>query len=70
MKTRIVIADDTMLIREGTARLLEDAGFEIVGKADDATKLLRDLVTAGFDVASFGESSKGLEDLYFAQVKA
>ena len=31
-------------------------------------KLLRDLVTAGFDVASFAESSKALEDAYFAQV--
>jgi len=34
------------------------------------SKLVRDLVTAGFDVASFGESSKGLEDLYFARVKS
>jgi len=33
-------------------------------------KLLRDLVTAGFEVASFAESTKSLEDLYFAQVKA
>jgi ABC-2 type transport system ATP-binding protein len=31
-------------------------------------RLMRDLVTAGFDVASFGESSKALEDAYFAQV--
>ena len=31
-------------------------------------KLIRDLVSAGFDVASFGESSKALEDAYFAQV--
>jgi len=31
-------------------------------------KLLRDLITAGFDVASFAESSKALEDAYFAQV--
>jgi len=31
-------------------------------------RLVRDLVTAGFDLASFGESSKALEDAYFAQV--
>jgi len=31
-------------------------------------KLVRDLVTAGFDIASFGESSKALEGAYFAQV--
>jgi ABC-2 type transport system ATP-binding protein len=32
-------------------------------------KLIRDLVTAGFEVSSFGESTKALEDSYFAQVK-
>ena len=32
------------------------------------TKLVRDLIMAGFDVSSFGESSKALEDAYFAQV--
>lgn len=32
-------------------------------------KLVRDLVTAGFEVSSFGESTKALEDTYFAQVK-
>jgi|HubBroStandDraft_6_1064221.scaffolds.fasta_scaffold21822_3 ABC-2 type transport system ATP-binding protein len=32
-------------------------------------KLVRDLVGAGFDVASFGESTKALEQAYFAQVK-
>ncbi|HEY0104884.1 MAG TPA: ABC transporter ATP-binding protein [Rhizomicrobium sp.] len=31
-------------------------------------KLLRELIGAGFDVASFAESSKALEDAYFAQV--
>jgi ABC-2 type transport system ATP-binding protein len=31
-------------------------------------KLVRDLVSAGFDVASFGESTKALEEAYFAQV--
>jgi DNA-binding NarL/FixJ family response regulator len=38
---RVVIADDAMLMREGTARLLQDAGFEIVGTVDDADKLVR-----------------------------
>ncbi|MBV9989713.1 MAG: ABC transporter ATP-binding protein [Alphaproteobacteria bacterium] len=32
-------------------------------------KLVRDLVGAGFEVSSFGESTKALEDTYFAQVK-
>ena len=48
---RVVIADDSVLIREGTARLLEEAGFEIVGKADDAKKLLRAVALDHPDVA-------------------
>ena len=31
-------------------------------------KLVRDLVSSGFDVASFGESTKALEETYFAQI--
>ena len=48
---RIVIADDTMLIREGTARLLAEAGFEIAGKAGDAHQLLRAVALDHPDVA-------------------
>jgi len=38
---RVVVADDSMLTREGIVRLLVDAGFEVVGKAGDADELLR-----------------------------
>ena len=38
---RIVIADDEVLLRDGLARLLEDAGFEVVGRCGDADALLR-----------------------------
>jgi DNA-binding NarL/FixJ family response regulator len=48
---RVVIADDAMLMREGTARLLEDAGVEVVGKASDAQQLLRIVATEHPDVA-------------------
>jgi DNA-binding NarL/FixJ family response regulator len=37
---RIVIADDSVLLREGMVRLLEEAGFEIAGQAGDADDLL------------------------------
>jgi DNA-binding NarL/FixJ family response regulator len=37
---RVVLADDSVLLREGIARLLEDAGFEIVGQAGTAEQLL------------------------------
>ena len=30
---RVVLAEDSVLLREGIARLLEDAGFEVVGQA-------------------------------------
>lgn len=37
----VVIADDSLLVREGTARLLTDAGFEVTGKAADTDELMR-----------------------------
>ena len=37
---RVVIADDAMLMREGTARLLQDEGMDVVGKAEDGQTLL------------------------------
>jgi DNA-binding NarL/FixJ family response regulator len=39
-RTRVVVADDSVLLREGVARLLADAGFEIVGQAGNADELL------------------------------
>jgi DNA-binding NarL/FixJ family response regulator len=48
---RVVIADDAALIRDGVARLLGDAGFEVVGKAKDAKELLAHVETARPDVA-------------------
>ena len=33
---RVVICDDSVLLREGLARLLEDAGFDVVGQAGNA----------------------------------
>jgi serine/threonine-protein kinase PknK len=38
--TRIALADDDVLLREGLARLLEASGFEVVGQAGDAPGLL------------------------------
>jgi DNA-binding NarL/FixJ family response regulator len=37
---RVVIAEDTALLREGLAGLLEDDGHEVVGRAGDADALL------------------------------
>jgi DNA-binding NarL/FixJ family response regulator len=37
---RVVLADDSMLLREGLARLLAELGVEVVGQAADADELL------------------------------
>ena len=38
---RVLVADDSVLLREGVVRLLEEAGFEVVAQAGDAEDLLR-----------------------------
>jgi DNA-binding NarL/FixJ family response regulator len=48
---RVVIADDEALLREGLARLLAEAGFEVVGGAADAAGLLRLVEVRRPDVA-------------------
>jgi DNA-binding NarL/FixJ family response regulator len=48
---RVVIADDSVLIREGVRRLLEEAGFAVVGQAADADQLLREVTEKNPDVA-------------------
>jgi DNA-binding NarL/FixJ family response regulator len=37
---RVVLAEDDVLLREGLASLLQRSGFEVVGQAGDATRLL------------------------------
>jgi DNA-binding NarL/FixJ family response regulator len=37
---RVIIADDSVLLREGVARLLVDSGAEVIGKVGDAAQLL------------------------------
>jgi DNA-binding NarL/FixJ family response regulator len=40
-RTRVVIADDDVLLRESIASLLDRAGFDVVGQAGDGPELLR-----------------------------
>jgi class 3 adenylate cyclase/DNA-binding NarL/FixJ family response regulator len=47
---RIVVADDSVLIREGLARLLAEAGFEVITRAGDAEELMREVGRADADV--------------------
>jgi len=48
---RVVLADDAVLLREGVARVLTDAGFEVAGQAGDASRLLALVRTEQPDVA-------------------
>src|SRR5438034_6097452 len=39
-RTRVVLADDDVLLREGLASLLERSGFEVVGQGGDGSELI------------------------------
>ena len=64
---RVVLADDNVLLREGVARLLERAGFEIVGQAGDADGVIALVRTQHPDLALVdirmppGQSTEGLD---------
>jgi DNA-binding NarL/FixJ family response regulator len=50
-RVRVVIAEDSVLLREGIARLLEESGFEVAGHAGDGEDLLRKVGAHKPDVA-------------------
>jgi DNA-binding NarL/FixJ family response regulator len=47
---RVVIAEDSVLLREGLARLLDEAGFEVVEAVADGEQLLRSVAEQTPDV--------------------
>ena len=66
-RTRVAIADDDVLLREGLASLLERSGFEVVGQAGNGPGLLAlvrqhvpDLVIIDIRMPP-GHSTEGLE---------
>jgi DNA-binding NarL/FixJ family response regulator len=48
---RVAIAEDSVLLREGLARLLGDAGLDVVAQCEDADELLRKAKSHDLDVA-------------------
>jgi len=50
-RVRVVIADDSVLLREGIARLLEESGFDVVAQAGEGVDLLRKVRAHKPDVA-------------------
>ncbi|HEX6331408.1 MAG TPA: response regulator transcription factor [Actinomycetota bacterium] len=49
---RVVVADDSVILREGLVRLLTEAGFEVVGQAGDAAELLAQVDAHRPDIAT------------------
>jgi class 3 adenylate cyclase/ActR/RegA family two-component response regulator len=47
---RVVLADDSMLLREGIARLLRESGFDVVGQSEDAEGLIETVAQTRPDV--------------------
>jgi DNA-binding NarL/FixJ family response regulator len=48
---RVVLAEDSVLLREGVARLLREAGFDVVGQASNADELMLKVRSYSPDVA-------------------
>ena len=48
---RVVLAEDSVLLREGVARILEEAGFDVAGQAGNADELLLKVRSYSPDVA-------------------
>jgi DNA-binding NarL/FixJ family response regulator len=50
-RVRVVIGEDDVLLREGIARILTEAGFEVAAQAGDAEDFLRKALAHHVDVA-------------------
>ena len=50
-RLRVILADDAVLLREGVARILEEAGFDVVGQAGTPDELLLRVRSYSPDVA-------------------
>lgn len=64
---RVALADDAMLFREGLARILDDAGFEVTGQVGDGDELVELVQADAPDIAIIDlrmpptHSAEGLE---------
>ena len=50
MTTRVVVADDSVLLREGLVRVLDEAGFDVVASYGDGDELLANLAATAPDL--------------------
>jgi len=72
MTTRVLIADDHAIVREGLRRILAaDSAFEVVGEAKDGHEVLAAVRAGGFDVLLLDLSMPGRSGIeLIKQVKA
>ena len=56
---RVALAEDSVLLRDGLARLLNAEGFEVVAQCPDAAELMRKLSTYPVDVAILERDGPG-----------
>jgi DNA-binding NarL/FixJ family response regulator/class 3 adenylate cyclase len=50
-RIRVVVADDSLLLREGVARVLDECGFEVIGQAASPEELLAEIASVKPDAA-------------------
>jgi DNA-binding NarL/FixJ family response regulator len=56
---RVVVGEDSVLLREGIVRVLGQAGFEVVAQAGDADELVRKVSAHKPDFAPQWRSAAG-----------
>ena len=62
--TRLVVVDDQTLVRQGIRTLLEMAGFEVVGEADDGRIALEVIVVTSPDVVLLDLRMPGADGIW------
>ncbi|MDT0380624.1 response regulator transcription factor [Streptomyces sp. DSM 42041] len=68
-RVRVVIAEDSVLLREGLTRLLTDRGHEVVAGVGDAEALVKTIDELASDDSGGGSGSGGLPDVVVADVR-
>ncbi|THA25037.1 response regulator transcription factor [Streptomyces sp. RKND-216] len=68
-RVRVVIAEDSVLLREGLTRLLTDRGHEVVAGVGDAEALVKTIDELASDGSGGGSGSGGLPDVVVADVR-
>ena len=58
---RVVLAEDSVLLREGLVRLLEEAGTEVVAAVGDGPSLVRAVLAPGHGLAGLADRLQAVD---------